>query len=82
MRCEHADELPDGRLVVSSAERNRGPILKGSRTRATENRARAGGRQRNRAACGSFRSGTEGVELATHRYGRSLPPIDLRLAGD
>ena len=28
MRCEHADELPDGRLVVSSAERNRGPILK------------------------------------------------------
>jgi len=28
MRCEHADELPDGRLVVSSADRNRGPILK------------------------------------------------------
>jgi SAM-dependent methyltransferase len=28
MRCEPADELPDGRLVVSSAERNRGPILK------------------------------------------------------
>lgn len=27
MRCEPADELPDGRLVVSSAERNRGPIL-------------------------------------------------------
>ena len=28
MRCEPADELPDGRLVVSSADRNRGPILK------------------------------------------------------
>jgi SAM-dependent methyltransferase len=28
MRCEHSDELPDGRLVVSSAERNSGPILK------------------------------------------------------
>jgi SAM-dependent methyltransferase len=28
MRCEPADELPDGRLVVSSAERNRRPILK------------------------------------------------------
>jgi SAM-dependent methyltransferase len=28
MRCEPADELPDGRLVVSSAEQNRGPILK------------------------------------------------------
>jgi hypothetical protein len=28
MRCEHADELPDGRLVVSSADRNRRPILK------------------------------------------------------
>jgi SAM-dependent methyltransferase len=28
MRCEHADELPDGRLVVSSADRNRAPILK------------------------------------------------------
>ena len=28
MRCEHADELPDGRLVVSSADRNRVPILK------------------------------------------------------
>ena len=28
MRCEHADELPDGRLVVSSADRNREPILK------------------------------------------------------
>jgi SAM-dependent methyltransferase len=28
MRCEPADELPDGRLVVSSAERNRGPVLK------------------------------------------------------
>src|SRR5258706_932815 len=28
MRCEHAEELPDGRLVVSSAERNGGPILK------------------------------------------------------
>jgi hypothetical protein len=28
MRCEHAGEFPDGRLVVSSAERNRGPILK------------------------------------------------------
>ena len=28
MRCEHADEIPDGRLVVSSAERNGGPILK------------------------------------------------------
>ena len=28
MRCEHADELPDGRLVVSSADRNRGPVLK------------------------------------------------------
>jgi SAM-dependent methyltransferase len=28
MRCEPADELPDGRLVVASAERNRGPILK------------------------------------------------------
>jgi SAM-dependent methyltransferase len=27
MRCEPADELPDGRLVVSSADRNRGPIL-------------------------------------------------------
>jgi SAM-dependent methyltransferase len=27
MRCEPAEELPDGRLVVSSAERNRGPIL-------------------------------------------------------
>jgi SAM-dependent methyltransferase len=27
MRCEPADELPDGRLVVSSAERNRRPIL-------------------------------------------------------
>ncbi len=28
MRCEPADELPDGRLVVSSADRNREPILK------------------------------------------------------
>ena len=28
MRCEPADELPDGRLVVASAERNRGAILK------------------------------------------------------
>ena len=28
MRCEHADALPDGRLVVSSADRNREPILK------------------------------------------------------
>jgi SAM-dependent methyltransferase len=28
MRCEPADELPDGRLVVYSADRNRGPILK------------------------------------------------------
>lgn len=28
MRCEHADELPDDRLVVASAERNSGPILK------------------------------------------------------
>ena len=28
MRCEPADELPDSRLVVSSADRNRGPILK------------------------------------------------------
>ena len=28
MRCEPADELPDGRLVVASADRNRGPILK------------------------------------------------------
>jgi SAM-dependent methyltransferase len=28
MRCEPADGLPDGRLVVSSADRNRGPILK------------------------------------------------------
>jgi SAM-dependent methyltransferase len=28
MRCEPADELPDGRLAVSSADRNRGPILK------------------------------------------------------
>lgn len=28
MRCEHADGFPDGRLVVSSAERNSGPILK------------------------------------------------------
>jgi SAM-dependent methyltransferase len=28
MRCEHADELPDGRLVASSAERNLAPILK------------------------------------------------------
>jgi SAM-dependent methyltransferase len=27
MRCEPADELPDGRLVVASADRNRGPIL-------------------------------------------------------
>ena len=27
MRCENADELPDGRLVVSSADRNREPIL-------------------------------------------------------
>ena len=27
VRCEHADELPDGRLVVSSADRNREPIL-------------------------------------------------------
>ena len=27
MRCEPADEFPDGRLVVSSAERNSGPIL-------------------------------------------------------
>ena len=28
MRCEPADELPDGRLVVASADRDRGPILK------------------------------------------------------
>jgi hypothetical protein len=28
MRCEPADELPDGRLVVASADRNCGPILK------------------------------------------------------
>jgi|SRR5579859_5986509 len=27
MRCEPADEFPDGRLVVASADRNRGPIL-------------------------------------------------------
>lgn len=28
MRCEDAKQLPDGRLVVSSAERNRDPILR------------------------------------------------------
>jgi hypothetical protein len=28
VRCENADELPDGRQVVSSAERNSEPILK------------------------------------------------------
>lgn len=27
MRCEHANEVPDGRLVSPSAERNKGPIL-------------------------------------------------------